>query len=272
MDSSSGLGRPGPGQPEFDRPVDGTRSPDLPPTQFGGPAVSPDTVAPGLDGPSPGPWAPPLASSGPPSTPPRPGRRRAGARTAVLGTAVVSVLALGLLAWQLLPATPWVAPSPAVTTAPPVAVPATAPPSVVRTPATPLPTTTSAVTGGSIEQQIQYRSSGGEAQVTVTRAGWADNGQLPPSTGLLYLVLDVRFEALDGVTSTGPFFTAVREPGGERQLIAVGAALSDPLTMRTLSAGQDNTGQVAFEVARGPVTFEVLDELLEPIASVEIPG
>lgn len=277
MDSSSGLGRPGPGQPEFDRPVDGARSPDLPPTQFGGPASSPDAVTPGTHGTAPGPWTPPPAPSGPSSTPPR--RRRAGARTAVLVTAVVSLLALGLLAWQLLPATPWLAPSPAAPTAPPSAttaspsaVPATAPPSVVRTPATPRPTTTAAVTGGSVGQHIRYRSSGGQAQVTVTRAGWADNGELPPSTGLLYLVLDVRFEALDGMTSTGPFFTAVREPGGERQLIAVGAALSDPLAMKTLSAGQDNTGQVAFEVARGPVTFEVLDELLEPIASVEIPG
>ncbi|MFT3970896.1 MAG: hypothetical protein QM695_11635 [Micropruina sp.] len=190
----------------------------------------------------------------------------------MLGTAVVSLLALGLLAWQLLPATPLVAPSPAATTVTPAAVPTTAPPRVVRTPATPQPTTTAAVTGGSIGQQVHYRSSGGQAQVTVTRAGWADNGALPPNAGLLYLVLDVRFDALDGVTSTGPFFTAVREPGGSRQLIAVGAALSDPLAMRTLSAGEHNTGQVAFEVARGPVTFEVLDELLEPIASVEIPG
>lgn len=276
MDSSSGLGRPGPGQPEFDRPVDGTRAPDLPPAQFGAPGSA---DIPGGNGTPRGPWAPPpLAPSGQPPygqppAPPRAGRRRTGAPIAVLGTALVSVVALGLLAWQLLPAIPLVTPAPTTTTATSSAtVPATAPPSVVRTPATPLPTTTAAVTGGSIGQRIQYRSSGGEAQVTVTRAGWADNGELPPSAGLHYLVLDVRFEALDGVTSTGPFFTAVREPGGERQLIAVGAALSDPLTMRTLSAGQDNTGQVAFEVARGPVTFEVLDELLEPIASVEIPG
>ncbi len=182
------------------------------------------------------------------------------------------MVALGLLAWQLLPATPAPTPTPSVSPVAPVAVPSDVPPSVVRTPETPAPTTSSAVTGGSIGQYIGYRTSDGEAQVTVSRASWVDNGALEPTQGLLYLVLDVRFESLKGTAVTGPFFTAVREPGGTRHLIAVGAALDDPLAMRTLSAGDANAGQVAFEVARGPVTFEVLNESLEPVASVEIPG
>ena len=60
------------------------------------------------------------------------------------------MVALGLLAWQLLPATPAPTPTPSVSPVAPVAVPSDVPPSVVRTPETPAPTTSSAVTGGSI--------------------------------------------------------------------------------------------------------------------------
>ncbi len=269
MDSSSGLGRPGPGQPEFDRPADASWSSDVPPPRFDGPASAPPTA----DGTTPEPWGPPsLGAPAPGGGPSGPRGRGPGVRTALLASVLISVVALGLLAWQLLPATPAATPSHSATPATPVAVPTDAQPSVVRTPATPEPTISSAVSGGSIGQHVRYRTSGGQAQVTVTKASWVDNGALEPGEGLSYLVLDVRFESLDGTVVTGPFFTAVREPGGTRHLIAIGAALNDPLAMRALSAGQSNTGQVAFELARGPVTFEALDELLEPAASVEVPG
>lgn len=282
MNSSSGLGRPGPGQPEFDRPADGSWSSSDVPPQFGGPAA--ESVQPGTGvsdsvpqvpdgGPqAAGPWAPPALTPPGPSGSTGPGPRRTGVRAMLIGGTLVVAVALGLLAWQLLPATPAATPTSSVAPASPVAAPSDVPPSVVRTPETPEPTTSSQVTGGSIGQHVRYGTAGAEAQVTVTKATWASNGALEPDDGLLYLVLDVRFESLDGTVVTGPFFTAVREPGGTRHLIAVGADLDDPLAMRTLSAGDDNTGQVAFEVARGPVTFEVLDELLEPVASVEIPG
>lgn len=283
MNSSSGLGLPGPGQPEFDRPADASWSPQVPP-QFSGPGGA--GSAPSGSSPTPsglpagdpvrsGPWAPPTLpppSPSGPSGPAGPGPRRNGVRGVLIGGTLVVMVALGLLAWQLLPATPAATPTPSVAPVTPVAVPSDVPPSVARTPETPAPTTSSAVTGGSIGQHIGYRTTDGEAQVTVTKASWVDNGALAPTRGLLYLVLDVRFDSLKGAAVTGPFFTAVREPGGTRHLITVGAALADPLAMRTLSAGESNAGQIAFEVARGPVTFEVLDESLEPVASVEIPG
>ena len=77
---------------------------------------------------------------------------------------------------------------------------------------------------------------------------------------------------VSGAVTPGPFFTAIRQPGGDRQMLTIGAQLDSQLAMRTIRAGQDNIGQVAFEVARGPVTFEVLSELLEPLATVDIPG
>lgn len=278
MSSSSGLGRPGPGQPEFDRPSDESWTANVPPARFGSPAGGPfppgAPVPVGSRGPvgPPAPWGPPAPGT-PGSWSPPPGSqppRRTGVRTALIVGTVVVAVALGLLAWQLFPATPVSTPS--AQPASPAPIPATAPPSVQRTPASPEPTTSSQVTGGSIGQQIHYRTRGGDARVVVTRASWVDNGILAPDEGLMYLVVDVRFEGVSGTVTSGPFFTAVREPGGNRELMSVGAALDNQLAMRTLTAGQDNTGQVAFEVARGPVTFEVLDELLEPVAEVEIPG
>lgn len=280
MSSSSGLGRPGPGQPEFDRPSDESWTANVPPARFGSPAggpFPPGAPAPvGSRGPvgPPAPWGPPAPGT-PGSWSPPPGSqppRRTGVRTALIVGTVVVAVALGLLAWQLLPATPVPVSTPSAQPASPAPIPATAPPSVQRTPASPEPTTSSQVTGGSIGQQIHYRTRGGDARVVVTRASWVDNGILAPDEGLMYLVVDVRFEGVSGTVTSGPFFTAVREPGGNRELMSVGAALDNQLAMRTLTAGQDNTGQVAFEVARGPVTFEVLDELLEPVAEVEIPG
>ncbi|MFT4218336.1 MAG: hypothetical protein QM619_14300 [Micropruina sp.] len=190
----------------------------------------------------------------------------------VVGTLVIAV-ALGLLAWLVLPPTP-VAPSASSVqpSVPPAPAPASPPPSVVRTPDSPGPTVSAPVTGGTIGQQIRFRAQGGDAEVTVTGASWVDNGVLEPDEGLAYLVVDVRFEGVSGAVTTGPFFTAVREPGGTGHLMTVGAQLDRQLAMRIVRAGDENTGQVAFEVARGPVTFEVLDELLEPIATVEIPG
>ncbi|MFT3832950.1 MAG: hypothetical protein QM711_06480 [Micropruina sp.] len=286
MSSSSGLGRPGPGQPEFDRPSDESRTANVPPARFGSPAGGPfppgapapvgspgPARSPGPAGP-PAPWGPP-GSGTPGAWSPPPGSqppRRTGVRAALIVGTVVVAVALGLLAWQLLPATPAPVSTPTAQPASPAPIPATAPPSVQRTPASPEPTTSSQVTGGSIGQQIHYRTRGGDARVVVTRASWVDNGILAPDEGLMYLVVDVRFEGVSGTVTSGPFFTAVREPGGNRELMSVGAALDNQLTMKTLTAGQDNTGQVAFEVARGPVTFEVLDELLEPVARVEIPG
>lgn len=292
MSSSSGLGRPGPGQPEFDRPSDESWTANVPPARFGSPAGGP--VAPGPAataqpwGPpsepaAPGPWGPPPGgpplggppSGGPPLGGPPPGGRsprRTGVRAALIGGTVVVAVALGLLAWQLLPGSPVPVSTPSAQPASPAPIPATAPPSVQRTPASPEPTTSSQVTGGSIGQQIQYRTRGSEARVVVTRASWVDNGVLEPDEGLMYLVVDVRFEVVSGTVTSGPFFTTVREPDGSRHLITVGAALDNQLAMKTLTAGQINTGQIAFEVARGPVTFEVLDELLEPVARVEVPG
>lgn len=293
MNPSSGLGQPGPGQPDFDGPAgDGSWSANVPPAQFGSapyppgtypPASPPQTAAyppaagtpqPATPQPAipPGPWGPPsLTPSGPPAG--RPPRRTGVRATLIGGTTLVVAVALGLLAWQLLPATPAANPTPsAVQPATPAPPPASVEPTVVRTPETPAPTVSAQVTGGSIGQPVRFRTSGGEAQVTVVRATWADNGVLPPGEGMSYLVVDVRFEGVSGTVTTGPFFTAIREPGGERQLMTIGAQLDSQLAMRTIRAGQDNTGQVAFEVARGPVAFEVLNDLLEPIATVDIPG
>lgn len=294
MNSSSGLGQPGPGQPEFDRPAsDPSWTGSVPPARFGSPsgypqpqhtasqpaapvpppyasATSPQQGRPPQQATPPGPWGPPsLVPSGPPAGPPP---RRTGVRAMLAGGTLVVVVALGLLAWQLLPGAPVSAPTPSIQPVSAAPSPVPAEPTVVRTPEAPRPTTSAQVTGGGIGEPVRFTTADGEARVTVTRATWADNGALAPAPGAAYLVVDVVFEGISGTVTTGGFFTAVREPSGVRHLMTVGAHLDSRLAMRTIRAGQDNTGQVAFEVARGPVAFEVLDERLEPVASVDVPG
>lgn len=310
MNGSSGLGQPGPGQPDFDGPQGSAPSPQQPPSaasgpygetqrygspdheptqQFGTPQYEPTQQYPTSQqypptqqygAPQQGQWAPPTQQPwGPPSLAPTPGGggRSGGGRVLLIAGGLVVVLILGLLAWQVLPAvtTPQTtAPAtsvPPATTAAPTPAP-TGEPSVVRTPREPSPTTSADVTGGGIGQKISYRSGNGEATVTVTRASWADNGVLPPSDGMSYLVVDLSFEGVSGEVTTGPFFLMVRPAGGESTMMTIGAQLDNQLAMKTIGAGETNTGQVGFELPRGAVTLIILDETFQSVATVEIPG
>lgn len=251
MDSTNGLGRPSPGQPDFDRPDE---SVDL-----GHPEVG------GVSG-----WVPP--SGDPAGTVAGPDRSPRGRRPRlVLVTSAVLVVALLVTGTWLLFAPRPTANAPAATS-PAASAPASAGPSVLRTQAAPRPTTSAPVSGGGIGQAQPFGLAGGEGRVTLTGAAWVDNGVLPPHDGTAYLVLAVDFEGVSGAVSTGGFFVQVRDAGDTDHLQTVGAQLETPLAMRTLRPGERNTGQVAFELARGAVTFQVLDEKLEPVASIEIPG
>ena len=227
-------------------------------------------------------WQPPATYQGPSHPPPSPQPpRRSGssARGFILAGAVIVLLIVGLLGWPLLSPllsgqpTPSPSPSP-VSTAPSAAPSATGSPqpTVVRTSAAARPTTSTPVTGGGIGQSTSFTTEGGSGKVTVTTASWTDNGILDPQPGSAYLIVDLTFEGVSGAISTGPFFTSVTDADDETYLMSIGADLPRQLTMRTLRAGEKNTGQVAFELPKGPVTFTVRSELLEPLATIQIPG
>lgn len=209
----------------------------------------------------------------PPQQPRRPGRP---VRGYLLAGAVIVALIVGLLGWQFL--SPQLAGQPTVSasaSAPPsvAASPTGTPqPTVVRTSPATQPTSSAPVTGGGVGQPVEFTTTGGSGTVSVTGAAWADNGILEPDEGSAYLILNVTFEGVSGAISTGPFFTSVTDADDQTHLMTIGASLDQQLAMRTLQSGEQNSGQVAFELPRGPVTFTVRNELLESVATIDIPG
>ena len=119
---------------------------------------------------------------------------------------------------------------------------------------------------------IKVTFDGATGKVTVTGVDWADNGVIAPDEGESYLIVNLTFMGDTGTVTTGPFFTAVTDANGDSHMMTIGASLSNQLSMRTLKPGQSNTGQVAFALPKGAVTFRVLDELLNPVATIDIPG
>ena len=95
---------------------------------------------------------------------------------------------------------------------------------------------------------------------------------IAPDEGESYLIVNLTFMGDTGTVTTGPFYTAVTDANGDSHMMTIGASLSNQLSMRTLKPGQSNTGQVAFALPKGAVTFRVLDELLNPVATIDIPG
>ena len=204
-----------------------------------------------------------------------PARRPGGTRGYIIAGAVIVALIVGLLGWQFLgpqaTTEPTLAPTAPATTAP--ASPTGRPePTVVRGSPSAQPTTSSPVTGGGIGQQVEFSTTNGTGKVTVTGVDWADNGVIAPDEGESYLIVNLTFMGDTGTVTTGPFFTAVTDANGDSHMMTIGASLSNQLSMRTLKPGQSNTGQVAFALPKGAVTFRVLDELLNPVATIDIPG
>lgn len=239
-----------------------------------GPAGQPSYAQPGQP-PSgqpyrPGGYPPPVQQ--PPSGPPV--RRGRSARGFILAGAVIGLLIIGLLGWQFL--APQVLGQPSASpSAPPslAATPTGTPqPTVVRTSESVGPTASSPVTGGGIGRAVDFKTTEGTGKFTVASASWADNGIFEPTDGSAYLIVNITFEGVSGSVTTGPFFTRVTDEDGENHMMTIGAKLERQLGMSTLKAGQQSTGQVAFELPRGPVRFDVLNELLESVASIDIPG
>ena len=226
----------------------------------------------------PGQWGnqPYPASGGyqPPVQPPPTRPSGSGGRGLILAGVIIVVLILGLLGWQFLVPQASQQPTPGPTPTPSVPARSTGTPSptVTRVTESGQPTTSTPVSGGEIGQQVALKTRNGAATVTVTKATWADNGMIDPTDGQQYLIVDVDLRGVSGKVTTGPFFASVVDGAGDNHMLTIGADLANPLAMRTLGPGEQNSGQVAFELERGPVTFQVLDELLQPVATVEIPG
>lgn len=181
------------------------------------------------------------------------------------------MVGIGLLAagglYSLFANRPSTVPSTSVNTVAP-----TAAPTVVRTDPSTDPSTAATVTGGQIGQAVAFDGTNGSGTVTVMDATWTNKGFVDPKSGQMYLVLDVRFEATSGSFPVGILYARVIDESGGSHLLAFGPETTKMLDSGVLQAGETSEGQLAYELPRGPATFQVLNERLRPVAEVKIPG
>ena len=266
----SGSPWPGPGQQPH--PGEVPPAPALPPhTPPAGQAQAP-TTTPWTARPAPGqaPWSAPTTQSVWPSPspggpgwtapPPRPRTSRAGLVAAI----VAGVLVLGAVGWYVaglfLPV-PMVLPSPTATS--------TAATTSAATPGT--AATSEPVTGGGIGREVSFKTGIGSGVVSATSAVWTDQGEMAPRADQTYLVVDLAFRATAGQVLVSSLFVDAVDAAGEHYLGSYGPSLTTPLDSRLLEAGETASGQVGFELPRGAVTVRVLDESLQPVATIDIP-
>ena len=293
MSQPEGLGTPGPDQPDF-QAAPGGNGPAWPSSAPGAPQAWPSSV-PGAPQAWPGPNAPaapaqptappawpgaqppagwppanatdahrappawtsasapppgPVApwSQAAPAGPPPPRKPRPGLVVGIVALALLVVVALGGGTFALLrPQTP-------PTTAPPL----TPPPTIVRQSPTASPATSAPVAGGQLGHHAGQIGALGQ-RVAV-----------PPNPGESYLILDVRVATTTGVLIVGPVFMSVTDASGGSHILAFGPELERPLPTTILTAGKTAEGQLAFSLPPGAATLEVLDESLEPVASIRI--
>lgn len=257
-----------------DRPGDpqglGTPSNDQP--GFAPPSVPADVPAP--TGPPTGqassaqqPWAPPIPDTRFP-TPPT-GRGPAPARKKrVRVVAAVLAVALVVTGFAIL-----FTPRPTVVpTSGPTANRGDPVPSVVTVTPSAQPTDASTATsGGSLGEAVEFDAGDGTGTITVHSAVWSDTGEMAPPAGQRYLTLDVTVVADSGeVPVEAMLFLAEGADGPV--LPGFGPQLDQPLGGRLLRSGEQTRGQVGYVLAPGPVTVLVLDEQLRQLAELEIPA
>lgn len=208
-------------------------------------------------------WSPPdpgLIVPAPPSgRRPKPARRRRiQLVTAVLAGSLVLVGILSAL--PLVPATKQ--PNPAAAT----------PRSIETvTPTTQPGSAGTATTGAGLGTAVAFRTAAGSGTLTVNSAVWTDAGEMAPEVGSRYLILDVTVTCTSGGLAVDALMFLARSSDGP-ELPGFGPSLQEPLGGRLLEAGEHLQGQVGYALTPGPLSIQLLDAKLLPIAELRIPG
>ena len=116
-----------------------------------------------------------------------------------------------------------------------------------------------------------FEGRNGKGTITIESAKWKKNGLIEPESGN-YLVLDVVVKGVEGTVSYNPLYFSVQDEEAREYNIAFGADAEPSLKSGELKSGKKARGYISFDVKKGPVTLSVTDELLQQVASIEIPG
>ncbi|OMH23418.1 hypothetical protein BKD30_12340 [Tersicoccus phoenicis] len=112
---------------------------------------------------------------------------------------------------------------------------------------------------------------GNVARITIVSAKYSTGsvGQFAPApTKGGYLVLDVLWETEKGTTTSNPLYFAAKDAQGRKSDTILGA--DGQLGSGEVPAGDKTRGVVAFDIAKGPTTVIVTDQLLQEAARVPV--
>jgi hypothetical protein len=138
--------------------------------------------------------------------------------------------------------------------------------------ANPVPTEPVTVDGGDVGQAVELRAAGGTAQVIATLAEWSLTGELAPTPGMAYLVVDVEFTGTGGAVAVGPMMAVAEAADQSRYPVSYGPLMPELPPGALLHEGDTAQGSFGFMLPPGETTIVFLDVDGEPMGSVRVPG
>ena len=138
--------------------------------------------------------------------------------------------------------------------------------------ATPRPDPTAAAnpTGPLGDDRIEFTTSTGSGVLEITDHGWDSDGSDTDEPGSL-LTVAVRISCASGTLRYGPDSFQAFDRSGDLFDPEVVPDSSTALPLGTLSAGQQVTGTVAFDIPRGGVTLLMTDESSRTVTALRVP-
>ena len=137
--------------------------------------------------------------------------------------------------------------------------------------ATPRPDPTVAASPTSLDDhRIEFATSTGSGVLEITDHGWDSDGSDTAEPGSL-LTVAVRISCASGILRYGPDSFQAFDRSGDLFVPEVVANSSTALSPGTLSAGQQVTGTVAFDIPRGGVTLLMTDESSRTVTALRVP-
>jgi hypothetical protein len=116
--------------------------------------------------------------------------------------------------------------------------------------------------------------NGNVARLTIVSAARTDSVSTtafatPPKNGT-YLLLDVLWETESGKTSSNPLYFSAKDANGRKTDMSLFA--DNQLGSGEVLPGDKARGNIAFDVAPGPITVMISDPLMQEAARIQIPG
>lgn len=133
---------------------------------------------------------------------------------------------------------------------------------------TPRPTTAGATPPAG--DRIEFTTSTGSGVLEIVDHDWDSDGTDVDNPGSL-LTVAIRIRASSGILLYGPDAFQAFDRSGDLFDPEVLADSSTALETGTLSAGQEVTGTVAFDIPRGGVTLLMSDESSRTVTALRVP-